>query len=209
MPEQLISLDQKLFLAINGAWNRFLDPVMHVFSAVKIWFPLYLLMAVLVFSPRCYGTRRGGYAIRRPIVAGKFYLAGIAAVAVCILGYLACDWGANLVKALVARPRPGYCPATSAGRFPDGCGTPYGFFSAHAANTFCFAILIGRILGRRWLQIVLLVWAALVSYSRIYLGFHFPLDVAVGIIWGICVAILLISLYKFAVDKIADRYPAL
>ena len=63
------------------------------------------------------------------------------------------------------------------------------------------------VLGRRWLRIVLVVWALLVSYSRIYLGYHFPLDVAVGLIYGSCVAILLTCLYKFVIDKIADKYP--
>ncbi len=134
-------------------------------------------------------------------------MAGVAAIAICILGYLACDWGSNLVKELVARPRPGYDPVTSAGRFPTGTGSPYGFFSAHAANTICYSLLISAVIGRRWLRTVLVVWALMVSYSRIYLGYHFPLDVAVGLIYGTCVAILLIYLYKFVIDKIADKYP--
>jgi len=181
---------------------------MKVLSSVSAWIPLYLILAVIVFFRRFYATQCGGYAIMRPIAAGKFWMAGIAAVAFCILGYLACDWGANLVKNLVARPRPGYDPATSMGRFPTGTGSPYGFFSAHAANTFCFALLISGILGRRWLRIVLLIWAILVSYSRIYLGYHYPLDVTAGTIYGICVAILLIRFYKFAIDRIYNAYPA-
>lgn len=134
-------------------------------------------------------------------------MAGLAAIGICILGYLACDWGSNLVKELVARPRPGYDPVTSEGRFPTGTGSPYGFFSAHAANTICYALLMSMVIGRRWLRVVLIVWALLVSYSRIYLGYHFPLDVAVGLIYGTCVAILLTYLYKFVIDKIADKYP--
>ena len=180
---------------------------MKPFSAIAIWFPMYLLLAVACFFRRFYATGCGGYALRRPIAGDKFYLAGIVAVAVCVLGYLACDWGCNLVKDLVARPRPGYNPVTAVGRFPTGTGSPYGFFSAHAANSFCYAVLISAILGHRWLRGVLLAWAVLVSYSRVYLGYHFPLDVAVGMIYGVCVAILLIYPYKFAIKRIAEKHP--
>ena len=95
----------------------------------------------------------------------------------------------------------------SMGRFPTGTGSPYGFFSAHAANTICFALLSSGILGRRWLRTVLVVWALVVSYSRIYLGYHYPLDVAAGLIYVMCVAILLTLLYKFVIDRIANKYP--
>ncbi len=204
----MIEYDRYLFLLINGWWSPSVDPAMKFLSAIAVWVPLYLALALALFSRKCYATQCGGYALERPVEARKFWLVGLAGLAACILGYLLCDWGANLVKWLVARPRPGYDPVAASGRFPSGTGSPYGFFSAHAANTFCFAVLVGRILGRRWLQVVMLVWAALVSYSRIYLGFHFPGDVAVGTIYGICVAILLTYLYKFAIDKIYSKYPA-
>ena len=204
----MIEYDQQLFLLINGAWSPFIDPAMKFFSAIAVWIPLYLAIAVAVFFRKCYSTQCGGYAIQRTIAAGRFWLAGLAALVICILGYLACDWGSNLVKALVARPRPGYAPETSMGRFPTGTGSPYGFFSAHAANTICFALLASTILGRRWLRLILVVWALVVSYSRIYLGYHYPLDVAAGLIYGVCVAILLTLLYKFVIERIAYKYPA-
>lgn len=205
--DSIISFDHRLFLSLNGAWTPFLDPIMRFLSAIAVWIPLYLALATAAFFRKCYATQCGGYAIRRPILEDCFWIAGIAAMAICILGYLMCDWGSNLVKVLVARPRPGYDPVTAMGRFPTGTGSPYGFFSAHAANTICYSLLITKILGRRWLRIVMIVWALLVSYSRIYLGYHFPLDVAVGLIYGTCVAILLTYLYKFVFDKIADKYP--
>ncbi len=204
----MIEYDRYLFLLINGAWHPFIDPVMEFFSAIAVWIPLYLALAAAAFFRKCYATGCGGYALTKTIAPGKFWLAGIAALGVCLVGYLACDWGSNLVKELVARPRPGYDPLTAEGHFPTGRGTSYGFFSAHAANTFCYAILISSVLGRRWLRIILVVWATVVSYSRIYLGYHFPLDVAVGTIYGICVAILLIKPYKFVIDRIAEKYPA-
>ena len=204
--DKIIALDERLLLLINGAWSPFLDHVMMFLSAIAVWFPLYLAIAISTFFRRAYATECGGYAIRQPIEQGQFWRVGAAAIAAFILGYLLCDWGSNLVKVLVARPRPGYNPVTAVGRFPAGTGSPYGFFSAHAANTFCVAVLTGNILGRRWIKISMLAWAALISYSRMYLGFHFPLDVAVGVIYGICVAILLTCVYKFAINKISEKY---
>ncbi len=204
----MIEYDQQLFLLINGWWSPIIDPVMKILSAIAVWIPLYLALAVALFFRKCYAIQCGGYALERPVAAGKFWIAGLIGLAACILGYLLCDWGANLVKWLVARPRPGYEPAIAGGRFPTGTGSPYGFFSAHAANTICFALLVSGILGRRWLRIVLVVWSLLVSYSRIYLGYHYPLDVAAGLIYGICVAILLIYLYRFAIEKLSEKYPA-
>ena len=207
--DSLISYDERLLLAINGAWSPLLDHIMKFLSAVTVWFPLYLAIAILTFFKSSYSTECGGYAIRRPISQDKFWLVGIAAIAAFIMGYLFCDWGSNLVKAIVARPRPGYNPVTSVGRFPTGTGSPYGFFSAHAANTFCVAVLTGNIFGRRWVKVCMLIWAALISYSRMYLGYHFPLDVAVGTFYGICVGIILTKAYNLAVDRIAQKYPAI
>ncbi len=204
--DNIVSFDERLLLVINGAWSPFLDAIMKPLSAIAIWFPLYLLLAVACFFKRFYAVQCGGYAIRKPVLDSKFWIAGVLAVAVCVMGYLLCDWGSNLVKYLVARPRPGYNPATACGRFPTGTGSPYGFFSAHAANTICYALLLSGILGHRWLSIALVVWSLLVSYSRIYLGYHFPGDVLVGLFYGICVAILLTQLYKFAINKLANKY---
>ena len=162
--ERIIALDERMLLTINGAWTPLLDHVMKFLSSIPVWIPLYLAIAIAAFFRRSYSTRCGGYAIRVPVAQGKFWLMGVAAVASFIIACLVSDWGTNLVKVLVARPRPGYNPVTAAaGRFPTGTGTPYGFFSGHAANTFCYAVLAGNILGRRWLKICLLVWAALVA----------------------------------------------
>ncbi len=52
-----------------------------------------------------------------------------------------------------------------------------------------------------WHTPLLLVWALVVSFSRIYLGIHFPLDVAGGAVLGIVIAVLMCSiaaLYGFA-----------
>ena len=67
---------------------------------------------------------------------------------------------------------------------PVGCGGWYGFASSHATNTFAVAIFVSLLLKKRAAWIGLLCWAALVSYSRIYLGKHYPADVVGGAMLG-------------------------
>jgi undecaprenyl-diphosphatase len=68
-------------------------------------------------------------------------------------------------------------------------GGNYGFVSSHASNTFCVALLVALILETStFTTFLLFFWAVVVSYSRIYLGVHFPLDIAFGALLGMIIA---------------------
>ncbi|HRZ78075.1 MAG TPA: phosphatase PAP2 family protein, partial [Bacteroidales bacterium] len=64
------------------------------------------------------------------------------------------------------------------------CGGTYGFVSSHAANTFGMATFLSLVFRRPWLGAGLFFWAVLVSYSRAYLGVHYPLDLLCGGLMG-------------------------
>ena len=66
------------------------------------------------------------------------------------------------------------------------------FPSAHAMTVFAVAVAIGR----KWRRalIPLLVLAAAVGYSRVYIGVHFPYDVASGALIGILIGLVADSL---------------
>ena len=53
-------------------------------------------------------------------------------------------------------------------------GGRYGFISSHAANTFAVCIFLALLVRNVWMTFSLVLWAALCSYSRIYLGVHYP-----------------------------------
>jgi len=80
----------------------------------------------------------------------------------------------------------------------DYCGGQFGFISSHSSNSFALAVFLIGILGKKfkYFSVLILVWAVLVSYSRIYLGVHYPGDVVVGGIFGSGLACILQITYQ-------------
>jgi undecaprenyl-diphosphatase len=92
---------------------------------------------------------------------------------------------------MVERPRPSHNPemAGLVHIVNDYRGGQFGFVSSHAANFFGVAtFLSSQFKNYKW-SFVLLGWAALISYSRIYLGVHYPLDIICGAVLGAVIGI--------------------
>lgn len=174
--EGLIQLDQQATLWINNLGTPAWDPFWLMLSDIKFWFPAYGI--VMVFMLWKLGWKKG-----------------LVVVLSLILTVVAIDQSCNLVKAGFERLRPCYNSWMLANgvRTPYGLtGHLYGFFSAHAANTFGFACT--SYLGFRlndpnhryrtygW---GVFLWATLVSCSRIMMAAHFLGDVMVGICYGL------------------------
>lgn len=168
--EELIQFDKQLLLAVNGSDSVFLDYVVLMLTNAKTWIPLYLgLFYVLV---KTYGRNY------------REILFVMLAAGLCVL--LAGTVDDSIVKPLVARWRPTHDPEI--GALVDVVngyrGGNYGFFSAHAANTFSIAIFMSLHMRQRLLTIFLICWSLLNCYTRLYLGVHYPGDITVGLIWG-------------------------
>ncbi len=115
------------------------------------------------------------------------------------------DQLANFFKDGLQRLRPCHDPEVAgAMRLVKGyCGGKYGYFSAHASNSFGIAFFLTWLMGSkyRYIGIFLIVWAIFVAYSRIYIGVHFPLDVLTGGLIGVILGWLFAKLYIFALHK--------
>ena len=85
------------------------------------------------------------------------------------------------------------------------CGGKYGFVSSHATNTFAIASFLSLLFKNKYFSGFIIFWAAFVSYSRIYLGVHFPFDVLCGAILGTIIGILVFIAYKNTLLKIDKR----
>jgi len=81
----------------------------------------------------------------------------------------------------------------------DYLGGKYGFVSGHATNSFAIATFVVALIGKhyKYLTPLVLIWAVLVSYSRIYLGVHYPLDILGGALLGIGLGFLVFKLYMW------------
>jgi undecaprenyl-diphosphatase len=85
------------------------------------------------------------------------------------------------------------------------CGGLYGFVSSHASNSFNVAFLSLMFIKKRWYTISIISWAAIIGYSRIYLGVHYPGDVICGALLGAFVGWGVYKLYAFTDNKLAKN----
>lgn len=174
MLETLKEIDTQWFLWINSHHTTALDWTMWTLSQHWSWAVVIVLAFVLLTlrqEPR------------------RWWLVAVGVV----LCFLLADQGSVLIKDTVCRLRP--CHALEEVRmFRTHCGGQYGFVSSHAANAFAVALFFvlryWKRVRRQWPLLLLIVWALATSYSRAYLGKHYPGDLVCGAILGCIIALI-------------------
>lgn len=186
MLEELIQLDKEVFLFLNNLGNANWDGFWLFVTNKLNSIPLYLVLLVLAYRQ---------LGLRKTLVV-------LFTVALLIL---VTDQLANFFKYGVQRLRPCYDQEINEimRLVKKSCGGKFGYFSAHAANSFAVASFFTFLLKPRYrfIGFVLFFWAFAVAYSRIYIGVHFPLDVLTGICIGLGLSWLFAKLYIFALHK--------
>lgn len=164
--EAIRQTDQTLLLFLNSFHNSFWDKANVLWTSKEIWYPFYALMV---------------YFIIKKYRRNSIYIIIVLALAIAVS-----DQFSGLIKDLTQRLRPTHDPNLN-GLIHNivNKGGLYGFFSAHAANSFTVAAFTTFLFRNRWYSMLIFIWAIVVSYTRIYLGMHFPLDILTGCVWGI------------------------
>ena len=175
-----------MFLFLNGKHNLFFDFIMYWSSNKYIWIALYVFLLFLLYK---------NHKNRTIII----FLLAISLITISD------QITSGLIKNLVKRPRPSHeaTLADSIHLVNDYRGGDYGFPSSHASNSFSIAVFIFLLLNKSypWIKYVLFPYAILVSYSRIYLGVHYPGDVFFGMIIGALLGYLSFSFWKYIYEK--------
>jgi undecaprenyl-diphosphatase len=185
MLNKLVQWDQEFFLLLNGAGTKTFDSFFVFISSTKSAIPLFIFIIFLLIKKH-----------------RKSFWQGL--VLILIVVSLADLTSVHAFKNVFMRLRPSHEPLLADSiRLLVSKGGLYGFVSSHASNFFAIAAIVSLLFSeRKYLPYLLYSWATLVSYSRIYVGKHYALDVIGGAILGIFVA----KIVWCIVLKIKEKY---
>jgi undecaprenyl-diphosphatase len=164
--EVIRQIDQSLLLFLNSFHNSFWDKAITIFTSKEIWIPFYLLII---------------YVIVKTYKKNSIYILVLIGLSIALS-----DQFSGLIKDSVQRLRPTHDLVLGdlVHNIYNRGGT-FGFFSSHASNSFTIAVIAARLFKNHLFSILIFSWAILVSYTRIYLGLHYPGDILTGWVWGI------------------------
>ena len=168
-------LDEQFFVFLNSLGSERWDGVWLFVTNKFSWIPFYVFLMYLVY--RHFGLKNM-----------------LIIMVLIVLMITMTDQLSNLFKQVFERPRP--CREEHLKEIiryiAPRCGR-YGYFSAHAASSTALAVFMGLLFRRihKPLLFVLLFWASIVGFSRIYLGVHYPLDMLTGMVIGALVGLLI------------------
>jgi undecaprenyl-diphosphatase len=152
------------------------------------------VMTLFTFTP----TWLLFYGVTLYVIIRKYGRKSVPIILSLALIILLSDQIAGLIKHSVMRLRPSNDPqlASVVHVFFEKGGL-YGFVSAHAANAFSFATFSALLFRSRGYLWFIIPWACLISYTRIYLGVHYPGDILGGMVLGSLVGWLVYKLLVF------------
>jgi undecaprenyl-diphosphatase len=178
MLDKILSLDEHLFVFLNGLGSEKYDGLWLILTKQTSWIPLFLFLLYIIFNK--LGTKQTLYLL----------------IFVTILIVLT-DQTANLFKNGFQRLRPCNNPEINSFIRIVQSRASYSFFSGHAASSMGVVTFLCLIFHKEYNYFWLLfLWPLIFAYSRIYLGLHYPLDIISGYLCGAIFGCLMFKLYQ-------------
>lgn len=198
----MYTFDHDIFLALNFDGGEVMDAVMRTLTSPVGWTPLFLVLLYMLW-------RRGGWQelLMFALVLGVACFLADTIASIGKHNGLIGSW----FHPFDARLRPMWEPELQGmvHYLPTDEGLPPGGYngtvSGHAANFISIAIVAAWFVRRRWMTVLLTLMVVVVCYTRIYLGYHYPVDLALGLVAGALASWFALWLFKRA----CGRYPNL
>ena len=179
--ESIIAFDRELFLFLNSLGNNRFDQfwlfMTHRGSNLLVYISIILMLSLKIKRKQIFSL----------VIFGLILI-------------LVTDQLTNLFKVQVGRLRPCFDSQLKdmVRLVKSSCGGKFSFFSGHASNSFALAFFFGKVAKRHFkiVNVILIFIAALISYSRIYIGVHYPLDVICGMVVGSIIGIVFYRIWE-------------
>lgn len=177
MLDHILDWDTDILIWLNNLGSEPFDNFWLYCTQIVTWIPLFLFFLILMYQNN---TKKETFLKVLWIVLATLFVVGAM----------------HFCKEWIGRLRPNNNPDLEGIIRELQSATGLSFFSGHASSSFVITTMVVLFLRKKVNLIwIFYLWPLLFSFSRIYLGVHYPLDILTGAVVGVLIAFLFYKMY--------------